>query len=108
MTMPLKAEGPRVCVYRRGSPWTPERNRKVQKLLDAGASLNAIAKAIGISRNSVMSRLNRVGLKTKNVRGSVTDWSWWTPERDVQLKNLTAMGRGTRAILQEMKITHWK
>lgn len=55
MTTDIASDNPR-------SPWTTERVAMLRTYFDAGLSCAQIAQEIGVSRNSVIGKMNRLGL----------------------------------------------
>lgn len=49
--------------------WTPERVAELKKLAPTGLSCTQIGAEMGTSRNAVIGKLHRLGLRTQNVRG---------------------------------------
>src|SRR5580704_8532353 len=46
--------------------WSAARTRKMTRLADQGMSAGKIADALGLTRNQVLGKMHRLGLKTKN------------------------------------------
>jgi hypothetical protein len=46
--------------------WSAARTRKMTRLADQGMSTSQIADALGLTRNQVLGKMYRLGLKTKN------------------------------------------
>lgn len=56
----------RIAPYNRAVvPWTPERDATMREMFEDGLSAAAVAKALGVSRSSVMGRSYRTGIKSK-------------------------------------------
>ena len=51
-----------------GNPWTPEEERALVTAFQAGDALNGIAEKFGRTLRSIESRLERLGLLTKELR----------------------------------------
>jgi hypothetical protein len=49
-----------------GQKWSTARMRKMTRLADQGMSASEIAEALGLTRNQVLGKMYRLGLKTKN------------------------------------------
>ena len=47
------------------STWTKERLKKLEKLWDKGLSISEIGKELGVSRNSIAGKVNRLGLEKR-------------------------------------------
>lgn len=81
-------------------PWTPEQIDRAKALAADGATGSEIAEALGTSRNAVIGKLHRLGLRIggdragrpANYKGS------WTAERTKQAKALFEQGHTYREI----------
>lgn len=52
-------------------PWTPERHQQLENLIEQGLSGSQIGALLGCSRNSIIARCNRTGLKLKGSRSRI-------------------------------------
>lgn len=101
-------ETPRKSRYRRPvprSPWSAGDTEQVARLWTSGATASQIAKSLGKSRNSVLGKIGRLGLKRngngvtgqtysrprrpvgrRRARVPASQWFRWTPDHEARLE----------------------
>jgi len=78
--------------------WSPERVQALKAMVADGLSFGIIADKLGVSRNAVIGKADRLGLKRPKPPTMTKHKTFWTPDNVARLKELVALGWGNIAI----------
>ena len=75
--------------------WTEKRDARLREMVEAKMDWGGIAEQLRVTRDAVVNRARRLGLKSKAPRGAKVRKDGWTEEMDAKLRELTASEHAT-------------
>ena len=86
--------------------WSAARTRKMTRLADQGMSASEIAEALGLTRNQVLGKMYRLGLKTKNPPPQESAKKWLNTPLVEKMTKLAGQRMSANQIGKTLGLTH--
>ena len=89
-------------MFMHNTEWPGDRVQRLRDLAAQGRSAKEIGAALGVSRNAVIGKAARIGVRLDGVKGNPVfrerKDNFWTPQREDQLRKAAALGLSANVI----------